>query len=114
MFENVLVGVDGSSYGRDAIALAPGCSGDGGRLTLVHVHQGRLHPLHAVTPGLVAEERAASEKLLLDERERAGVEAELVSATGASPGGDAARTGRGAGRRPDRRRLLPAAARSGA
>jgi len=87
MFENALVGVDGSPFGRDAVALASRLLADGGRLTLVHVHPGLLHPFHAVTPGFLDEEREASEKLLLQERERAGVEAELVSAVGASPAG---------------------------
>jgi nucleotide-binding universal stress UspA family protein len=36
-FENVLVGVDGTSTGRDAIALADRLRADGGRLTLAHV-----------------------------------------------------------------------------
>jgi nucleotide-binding universal stress UspA family protein len=87
MFNNALVGVDGSPFGHDAVALASRLLADGGSLTLVHVHQGRLNPLHAVTPGLVDEERAASEKLLLDERQHAGVEAELISALGSSAGG---------------------------
>lgn len=87
MFKNAMVGVDGSPFGRDAVALASRLLADGGSLTLAHVHQDRLNPLHAVTPGLVDEERAASEKLLLDERDRAGVEAELISAVGSSPGG---------------------------
>jgi len=87
MFTNVLVGVDGRPSGRDAVALASQLLADGGRLTLVHVHQGLLHPLHVVTPGLLEEEGAASEKLLLGEREQTGVQAELVSATGSSPAG---------------------------
>lgn len=36
-FHNVVVGVDGTSTGRDAIALADQLRGDGGRLTLAHV-----------------------------------------------------------------------------
>lgn len=36
-FENVLVGVDGTATGRDAIALADRLRADGGRLTLAHV-----------------------------------------------------------------------------
>ncbi|HEY4894989.1 MAG TPA: universal stress protein [Solirubrobacteraceae bacterium] len=86
MFKNVLVGVDGSLNGRDAIALATRMAGEGSRLTLVHVHPGELHPLHAVTPGLLAEEHEASEKLLRDERAGGEVEAELVSLVAASPG----------------------------
>jgi nucleotide-binding universal stress UspA family protein len=87
MFRNALVGVDGTQGGRDAVALAKRLLDENGKLTLVHVHEGGLHPLHAITPGLVAEEREASEKLLQDERERASVDAELVSAVGASVGG---------------------------
>ncbi|MGO9320121.1 MAG: universal stress protein [Solirubrobacteraceae bacterium] len=86
MFKNVLVGVDGSTYGRDAIALASQLAGPGGKLTLAHVHAGELHPLHAITPGLLAEEQQASLQLL--ERERAGsdVQAELASVVAAGPG----------------------------
>ena len=87
MFDNVLVGVDGSPAGQDAVALGASLLGEGGRLTLVHVHQAGLHPLHVITPGGGEEERAASEKLLKDERERAGVPVELVSAAGGSPAG---------------------------
>lgn len=36
-FDNALVGVDGTSNGRDAIALADLLRADGGRLTLAHV-----------------------------------------------------------------------------
>jgi nucleotide-binding universal stress UspA family protein len=87
MFNNAIVGVDGSPFGHDAVALASRLLAGDGRLTLVHVHQGSLHPLHVVSPGLLDEEKKASEKLLLGERERAGVEAHLVSAVGTSPAG---------------------------
>ncbi len=87
MFKNVLVGIDGSANGRDAAALASRLLDPAGKLTLAHVHPGELHPLHAITPGLLAEERAASEKLLERERAEAQVEAELVSIVAASPGG---------------------------
>jgi hypothetical protein len=60
----VLVGVDGRPNGRDAIALASRLTCPDGKLTLAHVHSGRLRPSHAITPGLVTEEREASEKLL--------------------------------------------------
>lgn len=86
MFQNVLVGIDGRPNGRDAIALSRRLLADGGRLTLAHVHPGALHPLHAAAPGVIREEAAASDKLLQDEREAAGVEAELVSVVGDSPG----------------------------
>jgi nucleotide-binding universal stress UspA family protein len=86
MFEDVLVGVDGGNTSRDAIALATRLAGEHGRLTLAHVHPGELHPLHAVTPGLLAEERETSEQLLHDERAAAGVDAQLASVVAASPG----------------------------
>ncbi len=75
MFDNVLVGVDGRPGGRDAIALATQLMDPDGRLTLVHVHHGE-----------VAEERGDTRELLERERDRAGVEAELVSAVAANPG----------------------------
>jgi len=87
VFKNVLVGVDGASHGRDAVALAARLSDPAGKLTLAHVHPGELHPLHAVTPGLLAEEREASRKLLEGERAAADVSAELLSIVAAAPGG---------------------------
>jgi len=86
MFMNVLVGVDGRPNGRDAVALAERLVDPNGTLTLAHVHSGELHPLHAATPGLLEEERVASEKLLEDARAAAGLSAKLVSVVAASPG----------------------------
>jgi nucleotide-binding universal stress UspA family protein len=50
------------------------------------VHSGELRPSHAITPGLVREEREASEKLLERERAAADVSAELISIVAMSPG----------------------------
>jgi nucleotide-binding universal stress UspA family protein len=86
MFKNVLVGVDGRPNGRDAIALASHLVDPDGKLTLVHVHSGDLRPSHAISPGLVAEERDASHTLLEQERAAAEVSAELVSVVAMSPG----------------------------
>jgi len=86
MFKKVLVGVDGRPYGRDALALAVRLMDPDGELTLVHVHSGELHPVHAVTPGLLAEEHEASMKMLERERSAADVEAELLSVVALSPG----------------------------
>jgi nucleotide-binding universal stress UspA family protein len=86
MFKNALVGVDGRPYGRDAIALASRLADPDAKLTLAHVHSGNVHPLHAITPGLVAEEREASGKLLEQERAATEVEAELVTVEAATPG----------------------------
>jgi nucleotide-binding universal stress UspA family protein len=86
MFKNVLVGVDGRSNGRDAIALASQLIDPDGNLTLAHVHSGKLRPSHAITPGMVAEEREASHNLLEQERAAADVTADLLSIESMSPG----------------------------
>ncbi|MGA2319209.1 MAG: universal stress protein [Solirubrobacteraceae bacterium] len=86
MFKNVLVGVDGRRNGHDAIALASRLADSDGTLTLAHVHTGDLRPTHAVTPGMVKEEREASEQLLERERAEAGVDAKLLSIVAMSPG----------------------------
>jgi nucleotide-binding universal stress UspA family protein len=86
MFKNALVGVDGGAGGRDALALALRLTDPDGKLTLAHVHSGELHPLHAITPGLPAEEREASKRLLEGERSLASVSAELVSVIASAPG----------------------------
>ena len=87
MFKNALVGVDGRPNGRDAIALATRLTDPDAKLTLAHVHTGNVHPLHAITPGLVAEERQASGKLLEEERTAGEVSsAELVTVEAATPG----------------------------
>ena len=86
MFMNVLVGVDGTLHGRDAIALASRLTDPDGRLTLAHVHGGELHRSNATTAGVIAEERAASTELLARERTAAHVDAELISIAAMSPG----------------------------
>ena len=75
MFKNVLVGIDGSPNGRDAIALAIQLRAADGRLTFAHVHRGEQ-------AGLLE----ASHQLLERERTAAGVEAQCISAVAASPG----------------------------
>jgi nucleotide-binding universal stress UspA family protein len=74
MFKNVLVGVDGRTNGRDAIALASQLIDPDGELTLVHVHRDE------------ATERDISHELLEVERTKAAVDAELVSVASTSPG----------------------------
>jgi nucleotide-binding universal stress UspA family protein len=86
MFENVLVGVDGRSGGRDAVALAAQLLAPHGRVTLAHVLQGELNPVHAITPKLVGAEHTSSTQLLERERAAGGVEAELLSIVALSPG----------------------------
>ena len=86
MFKNALVGVDGRPSGRDAITLASRLTDPDGKLTLAHVQPGNVHPLHAITPGLVAEEREASGRLLEQERVAADVQAELVTVEAGTAG----------------------------
>ncbi len=86
MFKQVLVGVDGSENARDAIALARRLAEAGGTMTFVHVHSSELRPTHAISTGLVGEEGEASRRLLEQERDAAGVDAQLVSAAAWSVG----------------------------
>jgi len=82
MFRNVLIGVDGTPDGLDAIALANRLAEPGGHLTLAHVYPGRP------TPGRVSDrlfhafyERAHADSIRLLEaaREESGVSAGLVA-----------------------------------
>ncbi len=75
MFRNVLVGVDGRTYGRDAIALAARLKDPGGTLTLAFV-QG----------GSVVEDLEDADKLLEGERRAGDVDADLLSILATSPG----------------------------
>jgi len=75
MFNNVLVGVDGRPYGRDAMALASRLKDPEAKLTLAFVQGGSL-----------AEDLKDSSKLLEQERVAADIEADLVSVMAASPG----------------------------
>jgi nucleotide-binding universal stress UspA family protein len=86
MFENVIVGVDGRSGGRDAVALASLLLARDGKLTLAHVHSGMLRPSTAITPGLAADEDASVQKLLETERALAGIDASLASVVAETPG----------------------------
>jgi nucleotide-binding universal stress UspA family protein len=74
MFENVLVGLDGRSTGRDAIALARQLLEADGTLTLVHVR-----------PGALAEEESA-QAMLEREQVEADVDAQLVAVVASRPG----------------------------
>ena len=86
MFRNVLIGVDGSPTGRDAVALAVALAEPDARLTLVHVYGGALTPGRTAGAALAAGARAESERLLENERELSGVRAELLSFCASSVG----------------------------
>jgi nucleotide-binding universal stress UspA family protein len=86
MFKNVLVGVDGTANGRDAIALASHLADPAAKQTLVHVYPGEFHAVYGVAPTVLSDEREASLALLEQERTAAGVDAEIVSVVAATPG----------------------------
>ena len=86
MFKNVLVGVDGSANGRDAIALALQLTDRDGKITLANVHRGELDFIKGVQRDLLESDRKTSRKLLEDERAGTGIDAELRSVTASSPG----------------------------
>jgi nucleotide-binding universal stress UspA family protein len=75
MFRNVLVGVDGRPFGRDAVALARRLGEPDARLTLAFVQADSL-----------TENVEDSTKLLQEERRAAGIEAELTTVLAVSPG----------------------------
>jgi len=86
MFKNVLVGVDGTANGRDAIAFASRLTNLGAKPTLVNVHPGEFRPLHAFTPALLSDEEQASTQLLKDARAATSADAEILSVAAPSPG----------------------------
>ena len=67
-FSIVLVGVDGASAGRDAIALAANLIEPDGKLILAHVHEGELTPRRASNLDYDAVQRDDSKRLLEAER----------------------------------------------
>lgn len=83
MFKNVLIGVDGRSGGRDAVALASRLVGAQGQLTLIHVH---LETTGIVVHDFDSSARDEAQRLLEGEREATGVTAELVSIAAPSVG----------------------------
>jgi nucleotide-binding universal stress UspA family protein len=89
MFRNVLIGVDGSPTGRDAIALASALVDPGGRVTFAHVRvafhaSGR--PFHGAPGAGGAADGEPAAGLLETERRAAGVRAELVEVSESSVG----------------------------
>jgi nucleotide-binding universal stress UspA family protein len=84
MFDNVLIGVDGRSGGRDAIALARQLVSAEGRLVLAYVY--REASAASVGAGLVVDDRRQAEELLTAQRLATRVEAETVVRLGGRPG----------------------------
>jgi nucleotide-binding universal stress UspA family protein len=86
MFNNVVVGVDGTQGGRDAIVLAKHLLGEGGELTLAYVFPGDTLPSRGSNSTYDAAQRDRVLELLETAREEAGVAAQLRSAGSPSVG----------------------------
>ncbi len=84
MFREVIVGVDGGPGGRDAAALARLLAAPGGHLALAHVYE--LTPVRGASGVYGPMENEESMKLLADEREVIGIDAELLPITASSVG----------------------------
>jgi nucleotide-binding universal stress UspA family protein len=79
MFKKVLVGIDGTPRGRDAIALALQLSDAATRLTLAHVHSPRVWLTGPITPAYLEADAAESWRMLARENAEAGLDAQLAS-----------------------------------
>jgi nucleotide-binding universal stress UspA family protein len=86
MFANVIVGVDGSPTGRDAVKLALALADEGARIALAHVHGAVPTPGRAASAATEAHEHEGAMALLEAEREEMGVAAELVEFGASSVG----------------------------
>lgn len=86
MFRNVIVGIDGSPTGRDAITLALPLADEGARLTLAHVYGGVPMPGHAALLNSDEAAREEAQRLLEAEREATGVSADLIAFCASSVG----------------------------
>jgi len=86
MFSTVVVGVDGQFGGRDAIALARQLTAEDGQLVLAHIYPLRGDPVHRDYNDYEASEYANARNLLLDTRDKAGVQAKLRWSACTSPG----------------------------
>lgn len=84
MFDRVLIGVDGRSGGRDAIALARQLVSETGRLVLAYVH--REASAASFGAGLVVDDRRRARELLSAQRQSTGVEAETIVRLDGPPG----------------------------
>lgn len=86
MFQNILVGVDQLTRGRDAIALARVLAAPGARITLGHVHAGDDHPWRGSSPPFELAAREDSRELLRAVRSEADLDARLRVIEAASVG----------------------------
>ena len=86
MFGNIVVGVDGSPTGQDAIALAAALAQPDATVTLAHVYGGVPTPGRHADPAFQTAARTDAEHLLEGARALAGVQAQLITASASSVG----------------------------
>jgi nucleotide-binding universal stress UspA family protein len=86
MFEKVIVGVDGSPTGRDAVTLAVALADPGASVTLGHIYGGVPTTGRSANAKLADAARENAERLLASEREATNVTAELASFCSSSVG----------------------------
>jgi nucleotide-binding universal stress UspA family protein len=86
MFDKVLIGVDGRSGGRDAIALARQLASEKARLVLACVYREASASGFGAGLGGVVEDRLRAQELLTAQRQVTGLEAETVVCLDGSPG----------------------------
>ena len=79
MYSDVVVGIDGTDAGRDALAVAQTLSPGARHLALAHVRVLEAHPLRGDKPAFAAQAREGSLRLLSAERARAAASAEILS-----------------------------------
>jgi nucleotide-binding universal stress UspA family protein len=84
MFKNVIVGVDGTQNGCDAIALASRLLAGDGELTLAHVYEAPR--LRAAAEGMEDDPRLVREQFLARERALAHVDAQILTVMAPTPG----------------------------
>jgi nucleotide-binding universal stress UspA family protein len=86
MYENVVIGINGLSGDRDAVALAKALVAENGRLTLMNVHVTEMLPSKGLNGAYGAAEAAHSRELLESQREAYAKEADVVSIVAVSVG----------------------------
>jgi len=86
MFAKVIVGVDASPNGRDAVALAGTLAAADATITLMHVRDTLPRVTRSLAPQSVTELEQTSRELLEAERAATAVSARLASVEASSPG----------------------------
>jgi nucleotide-binding universal stress UspA family protein len=85
MFTTVIVGVDGQSGGRDAVALARRLAGRDGQVTFANVYAGEAHAQRAPETAANASKRERAIELLASALEQEHIDARLRAVAEKSP-----------------------------